>query len=153
MVYVPITIHSIPTMPVRVTFSPNISHDVTINSNGENDKSGRVLYNGDICKARMYKTIAMTSRGGESKNTYTIWVFTVGIPLIRAIAHNTGSENSMRPAAIATGCMLYEYLTNASPNDKNNPHNIAYRIHREFMWQSLYVVLNVIMRNNMKNNC
>lgn len=132
------TIHSIPAIPVGVTFSPNIIHDVNINIKGVNDNNGRVLYSGDICNARIYNTIAITSRGGESNNTYSIRVFTIGNPLIRAIAHKTGNENNMRPAAIATGCILDEYFTNMSPSDKNNAHNTEYTIQIWFTRQSLY---------------
>ncbi len=101
--YVPTTTHIIPNDPHRVTFSPSIIQDVRINKSGVNAKNGNVRYIGEICNARMYSTSAITSIGGENKNTYIMRSSMAGIPLKRATAHNTGNEKNMRPAATVTG--------------------------------------------------
>lgn len=101
--YVPPTTQAIPTAPHTVTLSPNIIHEVRMRRSGVNAKNGNVRYIGEICNARIYNTSATTSSGGENINAYIMRWSIAGIPLMRAIAHNTGKEKNMRPAATVTG--------------------------------------------------
>jgi hypothetical protein len=57
---------TIPISPDRDARSCNSTHEVIISRSGVNDKNGSVLYMGEICNARIYKTSAIASNGGES---------------------------------------------------------------------------------------